>query len=95
MKIFTQNLAVAKPKLIWLSTPLLWFIFAYYRVIKKWLSRPPRLDIYNFFYFTQRAWDRKKNTNEQRVNTDYMQDISKFCRLWLSKTYAAKVINSH
>jgi hypothetical protein len=29
---FKQNLAVAKPKLIWLSTPL-WSIFAYYTVI--------------------------------------------------------------
>jgi hypothetical protein len=31
---FKQNLAVAKSKLIWLSTPL-WSIFAYYTVIKK------------------------------------------------------------
>jgi hypothetical protein len=29
---------------------------------------------------------RQEKSIEQRVITDYMQDISKFCRLWLSKT---------
>jgi hypothetical protein len=38
-----------------LSTPLLWSIFAYYRVVKKWLTRPPRLDIYNFFISPMQA----------------------------------------
>jgi hypothetical protein len=46
-----------------------------------------------FFLFFPARLRQEKNTNEQRVITDYMQDISKFCRLWLSKT--AKVINSH
>jgi hypothetical protein len=46
----------AKPKLTW----LLWSIFAYYRVIKKRLTRPPRVYIFKKFYFSQRAWDMKK-----------------------------------
>ena len=47
------------------------------------------------FLFHPASLRQEKNTNKQRVITDYMQDISKFCRLWLSKTYTAKVINSH
>jgi hypothetical protein len=57
---FQTELRVAKPKLKLLRTQLLWSTFAYYRLIKKWLTRPPRVDIYNFCYITQRAWDRKK-----------------------------------
>jgi hypothetical protein len=55
---------------------------------KKWLTRLPRVDTYIFFIY-------RKNTNEQRVIRDYVQGISKVCRLWVSKTYTAKVINSH
>ena len=44
---------------------------------------------------TEDGLRQEKNSKEQRVITDYMHDISKFCRLWLSKTYTAKVINSH
>jgi hypothetical protein len=41
---FKQNLAVAKHKLTWLSTPLLWSIFVHYKVVKKSLIRPPHMD---------------------------------------------------
>jgi hypothetical protein len=83
MKIFKQKK----------TAPLLWSIFAYYRVIKQWLTRPHRLNIYNFL-FHPTSLRKEKNTNEQRVITDYMQDISKFCRLWLSKTYNNNLIYS-
>jgi hypothetical protein len=73
---YETELRVAKPKLKLLSTPLLWSIFAYYRVTKKWLTRPPRVDIYNFFYFTQRAWDGKKILK----NRELLQIICKIYR---------------
>jgi hypothetical protein len=50
------------------------------------------VSIYIIFISHSELETGKKNTNEKRVITDYMQDISKFCRLWLSKTYTAKVI---
>jgi hypothetical protein len=35
------------------------------------------------------------SNEKQRVIRDYVQDISKFCCLWVAETYTVKVIKSH
>ena len=50
-------------------------------IIRKKVINPPTPFQYIQFFISPSELETGKNTNEQRVITDYMQDISKRCRL--------------